>query len=87
MMHFEPELVRPLSESGDGSNRKFKFTAMKEGWAWAERQWSQVSKDTGIGNPKAATAGKGQKYFTDLTNKISEFLIELGATDNNQVYD
>ena len=54
MLHLRPDLVRPLAEAGDGHARKWKLRAIREGWAWAERRWSQVSADTGIGNPKKA---------------------------------
>ena len=55
MMHLRPDLVRPLSEAGAGHERKSKIEAMQEGWLWAERPWSQISADTGVGDPKAAT--------------------------------
>ena len=59
MMHLTPGLVRPLTEAGDGAAKKFRFSAMREGWAWAERKWTQVTKDTGVGDPRKASAEKG----------------------------
>src|SRR5437764_5394834 len=43
MLHVAPELVRPLSEAGPGRARRFKVTGLREGWAWAPRQWRQVT--------------------------------------------
>jgi len=62
MLHVAPELVRPLAEAGPGRARRFTIAALKEGWAWAPRRWRQVTDDTGVGNPAAATAEKGRKY-------------------------
>jgi creatinine amidohydrolase len=87
MMHFLPDLVSPLTEAGDGANKKFKFTAMREGWAWAEREWSKVTEDTGIGNPKAASAEKGKAYFEKITKKIANYFVELSQVSNNELFE
>ena len=86
MLHFTPHLVRPLSEAGDGSAKKFRINAIREGWAWAERKWLQVTKDTGVGDPRKATAEKGEKYFQAVTEKVAEFFREVAETDNTDLY-
>ncbi len=73
IMHLKPELVRPLSEAGDGTAKKFRITAIREGWAWAERKWMQVTKDTGVGDPRKASPEKGAKYFKAVTGKVAGF--------------
>ena len=60
---------------------------MREGWAWAERKWTQISTDTGVGNPKKATAQKGERFFQDLTQKLSRFFVELSDADLNDLYE
>jgi creatinine amidohydrolase len=87
MLHIAPDLVLPLSEAGDGKERKPKIAAMREGWAWAPRQWTKVTADTGIGDPKAATREKGSAYFTAVTERIGQFLIDLSRVDVAQLYD
>jgi creatinine amidohydrolase len=67
ILHLTPHLVRPLSEAGDGSAKKFRIGAIREGWAWAERKWLQVTKDTGVGDPRQGSAEKGERYFKALT--------------------
>ena len=62
MLHIAPHLIRPLSEAGPGVGRPFRIRALRE-WAWAQRQWSQVTTDTGVGNPAAATAEKGAAFL------------------------
>ncbi len=87
MLFIAPEFVLPLSEAGDGSERKFKIQALREGWAWAQRDWSKVSRDTGIGRPDLASAQKGQKYLDAVIEKIGNFLIELANCDKNDLYE
>lgn len=86
IMYLKPELVRPLSEAGDGAAKKFRITGIREGWAWAERKWLQVTKDTGVGDPRQASAVKGEKYFKAVTEKIASFFSEVASADKNDLY-
>lgn len=86
-MHLVPALVLPLSEAGDGTSNKSKLAAIREGWAWAPRQWSKISKDTGVGNPGQSSAEKGKKYFAAVSDKIATFLIELAQADAASMYE
>jgi creatinine amidohydrolase len=87
IMHLKPHLVRPLSEAGDGTAKKFRIGAIREGWAWAERKWLQVTKDTGVGDPRKANAEKGEKYFKVVAEKVAQFFTEVANTDNNDLYN
>jgi creatinine amidohydrolase len=87
MQYLVPELVLPLSEAGDGSAKKFKVHAFREGWAWTQRDWLRATKDTGVGNPKAATPEKGRRYFEAVTQKIAGFLVELAKADLRDLYE
>ena len=87
MQHIAPDAVLPLSEAGPGAARKFKISAFREGWAWAPRQWRQVTDDTGSGNPAASTAEKGQRYVEAVTAKVAEFLVELAKADTSKLYE
>lgn len=86
IMHIAPELVRPLSEAGDGAAKTFKLAGFHQGWASAPRAWTQVTEDTGDGNPKASTPEKGEKFIAATSGNIAQFLIELAATGVNQMY-
>lgn len=86
IMHLRPDLVRPLSEAGDGHAKKFKINAIREGWAWAERKWMQVTKDTGVGDPRKASKEKGEKYFNALCEKVGAFFYEVSKADNDDLY-
>lgn len=87
MMHVAPDLVRPLEEAGDGAERRFSIAALREGWAWAERDWSEVTESTGVGDPAAATAEKGKRFLRDVTEKIASYFVELAAADLNALYE
>ncbi|HEY2854842.1 MAG TPA: creatininase family protein [Gemmatimonadaceae bacterium] len=87
MMHLAPEAVLPLNEAGDGHERRFRIGALREGWAWAPRDWKQITADTGVGNPKASSAEKGKNYLETVVEKLSQFLIELAKVDPGKLYD
>jgi creatinine amidohydrolase len=86
MLRIAPELVRPLSEAGDGRERKPTLAALREGWAWAPRPWTKISADTGVGDPRAATAEKGERYLAAVIERLGQFLIELAAADPARLY-
>lgn len=87
MLHAAPSLVRPLDEAGDGAARRFSIDALRSSWAWAERQWTSVTDDTGVGNPSAATAEKGAAYLDEVTTALAELLVHLSAADRDDLYE
>ena len=87
MMHLHPDLVRPLSEAGDGSVNAMRVAAFREGWAWTPRSWMRATNDTGVGNPAKATAEKGARFFKDVTEKIAGFLVELASVPADRLYE
>lgn len=86
ILHLRPDLVKPLSEAGDGAAKQFRMAGIREGWAWAERKWLQVTKDTGVGDPRKASAEKGEKFFKAATEKVAEFFKEVAEADRNDLY-
>ncbi len=86
MLHLSPETVLPLSEAGSGESRAFRVQGLKEGWAWAPRNWIQVSRDTGVGDPAGATAAAGEALFGALTQRIGSFLVDLSRADLEDLY-
>lgn len=86
MLHLASQLVLPLSEAGPGSERKPRVTAFREGWAWMPRRWTQVSEDTGIGNPSGASHDEGRRFAAAVTARVADFLVELAAADLTDLY-
>lgn len=87
IQYLHPHLVLPLSEAGEGKEKKSKITGIREGWAWSERRWSMVTDDTGIGNPVASSKEKGEKYFEAVTKKVAELLVEIAAVEVENRYE
>lgn len=86
MLYLRPDLVLPKDKWGEGSAKKFKITAFQEGWAWAEREWSKVSRDTGVGNPYRSSREKGERFFTDVSEKIGNLIVELSNANPDDLY-
>ncbi len=87
MLHLRPDLVLPKNQWGNGKDKKYRIKAFSEGWAWAERQWSQISEDTGVGNPHKATKEKGARFFKDVTEKMGHFFYDLCKADIDDLYE
>jgi creatinine amidohydrolase len=87
MMQIAPDLVLPLKEAGNGKAKSPRFAARKEGWVWFPRAWTQVTEDTGIGNPEKASATKGEKYLAAITDKIADFFVELSSANATNLYE
>ncbi len=87
VMHLTPNLVLPLDEAGEGDAKTFKIKGLKEGWVSAQRKWTAVTKDTGLGNPKLASPKNGERFFTVVTDAIAEFIKELHHTDIEDMYE
>lgn len=87
MMHLAPHLVLPLDEAGPGAERRFRIGGLREGWAWAPRQWTRISDDTGVGDPRGATPGKGAAFIDVVTRRVGRLLVELAATDRDGLYE
>jgi creatinine amidohydrolase len=86
MLHLHPGLVLPLEEAGDGASRKIGIQALQQKWAWTEREWSKVTRDTGVGNPYKANAVKGEKYFRHVTSQMADMLVEVAKIQREDAY-
>ncbi len=87
ILYLKPELVLPLEAAGEGKERKNKIKAFSEGWVWMERKWSQISADTGVGNPKAANKEKGEKYFKAVTEKVADLFYRFSIANHENMYE
>jgi len=87
MLYLRPGLVLSKKKWGEGKEKKNKIKAFSEEWAWAERKWSEISDDTGVGNPRLATKEKGEKYFSAVTEKMAAFFYDLSKADIKDLYE
>lgn len=86
MGELHPELVLPVDQAGSGAVRVPRMKALREGWAWTPRRWTQVTADTGVGDPRRGSPEKGRRFLADLVPTIGGFLVELAAADTDDLY-
>lgn len=87
IMHIAPDWVLDLSEAGSGYAKTFKPKGLKMGWVTAQRAWTKVTDDTGVGDPSQATAEKGKQYLEESAREIAKFFMELASLDNDELYE
>ena len=78
MLHYHPELVR-MDLAGDGQSHPFALQGLQDGTAWMPRHWNLASDDTGIGDPRAATAEKGRRFTEAVAARLATLMVELAA--------
>ncbi|GHT68331.1 amidase [Bacteroidia bacterium] len=76
MLHYHPELVR-LEQAGDGASTPFKIEGLNTKVGWIPRRWDKTTQDTGVGDPRKATAEKGKRYVDVVTDKIAQLMNDL----------
>jgi len=87
MQFLVPDLLRPLDEAGDGSTNPSRLKAIREGFAWAQRDWLRATNDTGDGDPKASTPEKGEAFLKACAARLGEYLIELEKVNPEDLYE
>lgn len=78
LAHF-PHLV-DLSLADAGAVRPSRFTAVTRGWVELTRPWHLLTTNSGSGDPRAATADKGEAVTQRVTERIASFLVELAQS-------
>jgi len=76
---FFPELVHPeLADAG--AAKPTKLEAVNRGWISITRPWHLATTNTGLGDPRAATAEKGRQLMDILVERLGDFLVQLAST-------
>jgi len=86
MIYLYPDWI-DLSSAGSGEAKKSRVSGINEGWAWAERRWSKVTTDTGVGDPSLSTSEKGERFLNDCSDKLAELYIQLCRLDQDNLYN
>ncbi len=82
---FFPDLMKP-GVADDGAARPSRIDAINRGWVSITRPWHLVSKNTGLGDPSAATAEKGRVLMDVLVERIAAFLVQLSAAKMDEEF-
>ena len=75
---FFPELVRP-ELADDGATRPTRLDPVNRGWVSITRPWHLATTNTGLGDPRAATADKGRRLMDIVAERLGDFLTALAA--------
>lgn len=86
VLHVAPHLVAPGETWGDGQIKQSVLTGVRAGWAWTPRRWTQVTADTGVGNPREATAEQGARFVAQAVEQIAQLCEELAVVDAGAMY-
>ncbi len=86
MLHVAPQLVADRAVWSDGAARTSVLDGVCDGWAWMPRPWTQVTKDTGVGDPRAATAEKGAVFVAQAVERLTALCEQLATTPAHALY-
>jgi creatinine amidohydrolase len=84
LMHLHPQWVA-MEHAGKGATVPMHLKTVKQPGMWTPRPWSRSHPDTGCGDPRPATAAKGQAYLQALVDAIAPLLVELSAAPREKL--
>lgn len=82
---FFPDLMK-MEQADAGNVTPTKLEAINRGWVSMTRPWHLATTNTGMGDPRAATAEKGRRLMDALTDRLGKFLVELAAAPMNDAF-
>lgn len=82
LAHF-PELIA-LEEADPGAMAPTQLEAVNQGWIEITRPWHLLTTNTGAGDPRAASAAKGQELTRIVVDRLTDFLQELATLSLNE---
>ncbi len=85
VLHLRPDLV-DMANAGPQPTATFRLAAMRAGWARAPRPWDRYTEDSGAGDPRSASAEKGERFFNAVCEKFADFLVELAGAEIDEAF-
>ena len=80
-----PELVH-LADADEGAVRASRFEAINRGWVQISRPWHLLTTNAGVGDPRPATAEKGERVIEIVVERVSRFLKELSDAEMDETF-
>ena len=80
-----PELVH-LDAADEGAVQQTRFEAINRGWAQISRPWHLLTTNSGVGDPRPATAEKGEEVIRIVVDRLSRFLKELSDAEMDESF-
>ncbi|MFO0908321.1 MAG: creatininase family protein [Isosphaeraceae bacterium] len=78
LAHF-PDLVA-LDQADPGTMALTRFDAVNRGWVEITRPWHLLTTNTGAGDPRPATAAKGEAVTETVVERLAAFLVDLAMS-------
>lgn len=85
-LYLYPERVAALEGADEGRVRPPRFEAVQKGWVKITRPWHILTTNSGVGDPRAATAEKGRAFIEMAVERISRFLVELDQAEMDETF-
>ncbi len=82
---FFPQWVK-MDQAGSGAIREMRFEAVRKGWIQITRPFHLMSHDTGIGDPREATAQKAHRLMSFVVPRIGDFIAELAKSPMDEMF-
>jgi creatinine amidohydrolase len=80
-----PTLLK-LEQADAGSEQPTCLDAVNRSWISITRPWHLATTNTGLGDPRGASAEKGRKLMDTLVNRLGRFLIDLSALPMSETF-
>jgi creatinine amidohydrolase len=82
---FFPELVH-LQQADAGQENPTRLDAINRGWIGITRPWHLATTNTGMGDPRSATAEKGRRLMDAVVNRLGQFLVDLANLPMSEAF-
>jgi len=75
-----------LEDADEGAVRASRFEAINQGWVQITRPWHLLTTNSGVGDPRAASAEKGERALEVVVERVSRFLKELSDAEIDEAF-
>jgi creatinine amidohydrolase len=82
---FFPTLLR-IEQADPGREIPTKLDAINRGWVNITRPWHLATTNTGLGDPRSATADKGRHLMDVLVQRLGQFLVDLSMLPMSETF-
>ena len=79
-LHLYPELV-DLDAADEGATKRCRLQAIENGSVKITRPWHLLTENSGYGDPRKATAEKGERLYGAAVTILSDYLVELSTAE------
>ena len=78
LAHFA-DLVK-MEQADEGTMAVTRFDAVNRGWVEITRPWHLLTTNSGAGDPRPATAAKGEELTRIVADRLANFLFDLARS-------